>query len=115
MTTLTVRHKIFIFMGLVVLLLGGTHAVTKQAYMESLFDQFRQEEIGASYLNAPPEEQIELMKTYVSGKMQSLMLGNTVFFVAIGLFVSLWISGVLTRPLRKLVSAIERVAQGIWT
>ncbi|WNQ11795.1 ATP-binding protein [Paenibacillus aurantius] len=112
MTTLTVRHKIFIFMGLVVLLLGGTHAVTKQAYMESLFDQFRQEEIGASYLNAPPEEQIELLKTYVSGKMQNLMLGNSVFFVAIGLFVSLWISGVLTRPLRKLVAAIERVAQG---
>jgi len=110
--TLTVRQKIFIFMGLLVLILGGAHVVTKQAYMESLFDQFRKEEISASYLNAPPEEQIEILKTYVSGKMQQFGLGNWVFFIAIGLFCTLWISGVLTIPLRKLVAAIERVAQG---
>ncbi|MFD0715545.1 sensor histidine kinase [Paenibacillus sp. GCM10027626] len=109
---LTVRQKIFVCMGLLVLILGGAHAVTKQAYMESLFDQFRKEELSAPYLNAPPGEQIEILKTYVSDKMQKLGLGNLVLFLAIGLFVSLWISGVLTIPLRKLVAAIERVAQG---
>ncbi|MEH7353502.1 ATP-binding protein [Neobacillus drentensis] len=110
--TLTVRQKIFVSMGLLVLIIGGAHAVTKQAYMESLFDQFRKEEIDTSYLNALPGEQIEILKTYVSGKMQKFWLGNWVFFIATGLFFSLWISGVLTIPLRRLVAAIERVAQG---
>ncbi|MFU1793324.1 sensor histidine kinase [Paenibacillus azoreducens] len=109
---LTVRQKIFLYMGLLVLIIGGAHAVTKQVYMESVFDQFRKEEISASYLNAPPGEQIEILKTYVSGKMQKFGLENWVFFIAIGLLFSLWISGLLTIPLRKLVAAIERVAQG---
>ncbi|MFF2445712.1 sensor histidine kinase [Neobacillus sp. NPDC058068] len=110
--TLTVRKKIFVSMGLLVLIIGGAHAITKQAYMESLFDQFRKEEIDTSYLNSLPGEQIEILKTYVSGKMQKFGLGNWVFFIAIGLLFSLWISGVLTIPLRKLVAAIERVAEG---
>lgn len=109
---LTVRQKIFVCMGLAVLIIGGAHAVTKQVYMESLFDQFRKEEISESYLNAPPAEQIEILKTYVSDKMQKFGLENWVIFIAIGLFLSLWISGMLTIPLRKLVAAIERVAQG---
>lgn len=109
---LTVRQKIFVCMGLLVFIIGGVHAVTKQAYMESLFDQFSKEEISTSYLNAPPGEQIEILKAYVSGKMRKFELGNWVFFIVTGLFTSLWISGVLTIPLRKLVAAIERVAQG---
>lgn len=110
--TLTVRQKIFVCMGLLVFIIGGVHAVTKQAYMESLFDQYRKEEISSAYLNAPPGEQIEHLKTYVSGEMRKFELGNWFFFIATGLFASLWISGVLTIPLRKLVAAIERVAQG---
>ncbi len=99
-------------MGLLVLILGAFHILTNHFYMDFLFDQFRKEEIGASYLNALPGEQIEILKTYVLGKMQQFWLGKWVFFVATGLFFSLWISGVLTIPLRKLVAAIERVAQG---
>ncbi|MBB6730615.1 sensor histidine kinase [Cohnella zeiphila] len=110
--TLTVSQKVFVWMGLLVLLIGGAHVVTKQVYMESLFDQFRKEEVGASYLNASPGEQIEILKSYVSVKMQRFLLGNWLFFIAIGLFFSLWISGLLTIPLRKLVAAIERVARG---
>ena len=110
--TLTVRQKIFICMGLLVLILGGSHAVTNLVYMESLFDQFRNEEIDAAFLNAPPEEQIEILKTYVVGKMEFFWLGKWGFFIATGLFFSLWISGVLTLPLRKLIAAIERVAKG---
>jgi len=108
----SIRKKIFVCMGTLVIIIGGAHALSKQAYMESLFDQFRMEEIGASYLNAPPEQQIERLKAYVSSKMQTFQLGNLLFFVGIGLVSSLWISGMLTRPLRKLVAAIERVAQG---
>jgi len=34
------------------------------------------------------------------------------FFIAIGLAYSFWISGVLTLPLKKLITAIERVSHG---
>lgn len=108
----TVRQKLYVCMGLIVLIIGGVHAITKQAYMESRFDEFRRHEVGEAYLSAPPGEQIEIMKTYVSGKMKQYALGNLVFFIATGLLVSLWISGMLTLPLRKLVAAIERVKQG---
>gem|GEM_PF-709822 len=103
---------VFVCMGLLVLILGGSHAVTNLVYMESLFDQFRNEEINAVFLNAPPEEQIEILKTYVTAKMEFFWLGKWGFFIATGLFFSLWISGVLTLPLRKLIAAIERVAKG---
>ncbi|RKN86165.1 sensor histidine kinase [Paenibacillus ginsengarvi] len=110
--TLTVRQKVFLYIGLLVLIIGGVHALTKQAYMESVFDQFRKEEMSAAYLDVTPGEQIEIIKTYVSGKMETFAFLNWVFFIAAGLILSLWISGVLTLPLRKLVAAIERVAQG---
>ncbi len=110
--TLTVRQKIFVCMGLLVLVIGGSHAITNQVYMGSLFDQFRKEEINAAFLNASPGDQVEILKTYVLGKMEFFWLGKWVFFLATGLFFSLWISGVLTLPLRKLIAAIERVAQG---
>ncbi|UUZ83889.1 hypothetical protein LJK88_09010 [Paenibacillus sp. P26] len=113
--TMTVRQKIFAFMGLLVLIIGVSHAVTNQVYINFVFDQFRKEEINTSYLNATPGEQIEILKTYVTNKMKLIGLGKGVFFVATGLFFSLWISGVLTLPLKKLMEAIERVARGIWT
>ncbi|WP_284035529.1 HAMP domain-containing sensor histidine kinase [Neobacillus sp. 114] len=110
--TLTVRQKIFVCMGVLVVILGGFHILTNHFYIDFLFEQFRKEEMGASYLNSPPGEQIEILKTYVLGKMQQFWLGKWVLFVATGLLFSLWISGVLTIPLRKLVAAIERVAEG---
>lgn len=109
---MTVRQKIFAYMGLLVLIIGVSHAVTNQVYMNFLFDQFRTEEIGAAYMNATPSEQIEILKTYVTDKMKWIGPGKGAFIVAIGLFFSLWISGVLTLPLRKLMAAIERVAKG---
>ncbi|WP_223836514.1 HAMP domain-containing protein [Paenibacillus oceani] len=44
--------------------------------------------------------------------MKWFWVGEWVIFVVTGLVFSLWISGVLTRPLRKLIAAIERIAQG---
>ncbi|MFC4799332.1 sensor histidine kinase [Neobacillus sp. GCM10023253] len=110
--TLTVRQKIFVCMGVLVVILGAFHILTNHFYIDFLFDQFRKEEMGLSYLNAPPWEQIEILKTYVLGEMQQFWLGKWVLFVATGLLFSLWISGMLTIPLRKLVGAIERVAKG---
>ncbi|MBS4215042.1 sensor histidine kinase [Neobacillus rhizophilus] len=110
--TLTVRQKIFVCMGVLVVILGGFHILTNHFYIDFLFEQFRKEEMGASYLNAAPGEQIEILKTYILGMMQQFWLGKWVLFVATGLLFSLWISGVLTIPLRKLVAAIERVAEG---
>lgn len=109
---LTVRQKIFVYVGLLVLILGSFHIFTNQYYTVSLFNQFREEEIGAVYLNAAPAEQIEILKTYVIDKLQRFWLEKWLLFVTTGLLFSLWISGVLTKPLRKLVAAIERVSQG---
>ncbi|WP_018754234.1 sensor histidine kinase [Paenibacillus terrigena] len=109
---MTVRQKIFAYMGLLVLIIGITHSLINQFYMNFLFDQFHKDKINEAYLNAAPGEQIEIMKTYMMGKMKLIGFGKGIFIVAIGLFFSLWISGVLTLPLRKLVVAIERVAQG---
>ncbi|MBD2862228.1 sensor histidine kinase [Paenibacillus oceani] len=110
--TPTVRQKIFVYMGLLVFIIGGAYALYNQVYLEFLFDQFRKEEISATFLNAPPGEQIEILKIYVMGKMKLYWFGKWGIFLATCLFFSLWISGVLTRPLRKLIAAIERVAQG---
>jgi two-component system sensor histidine kinase BaeS len=109
---LTVRRKIFICIGLAVLMIGGAHAFTKQVYLETVFDQFRQEELSDAYLNASAAEQIGMVKAYVSDKMQTFGLKDWLFFMAVGLLFSFWISGMLTAPLRKLMAAIERVAQG---
>ncbi|TJY42320.1 HAMP domain-containing histidine kinase [Cohnella pontilimi] len=108
---MTVRQKIFVCMGLL-LTIGVIHAITNQMYMDHLFDQFRDEQIGTSYMNAPHGEQIEILKTYIKVKTKPMGIGSGIFFVVLGLGFSLWISGVLTIPLRKLVAAIERVAEG---
>ncbi|MCZ8515300.1 HAMP domain-containing protein [Paenibacillus filicis] len=69
-------------------------------------------------MSATPEEQIEIFKSYFIDNMRLNVLLKVThgvrlfFFVTIGLFFSFWISGVLTLPLKKLIAAIERVAQG---
>ena len=108
----TVRKKIFVSIGLAVIMVGGAHAVTKQAYMESLFDQFLEKETTAAYLQAATAEQIGMLKAYVSDRMQAYWLKNWLVFIAVGLLISYGISGMLTAPLRRLMAAIERVARG---
>ena len=109
---MTVRRKILLFVGLL-LVIGISHAIVNQLYMNYLFDKFRNEEIGtSSYLNASPGEQIEIFKTFFTSRMKGFGIGNGILFIVIGLFFSLWTSGVLTLPLRKLGAAIERVKQG---
>jgi len=107
-----VRKRIFAGIGLAVILVGGLHAVTKQVYMESLFDQFLEKETTAAYLQASTAEQIGMLKAYVSDKMQSYWLKNWLVFMAVGLLFGYGISGMLTAPLRRLMAAIERVARG---
>ncbi|RAP78569.1 sensor histidine kinase [Paenibacillus montanisoli] len=115
---MTVRMKIFACMGLLVLIVSITFSLTTQAYTDSLIDQFQKKHINADYLSATPEEQIEILRSYFHDKMQLNELlqvthgARLFFFITIGLIFSFWISGVLTLPLKKLISAIERVAQG---
>lgn len=115
---MTVRMKIFACMGLLVLIVSITFSLTTQMYTAGLIDQFQREQIDADYLSATPEEQLEIFKSYFLDKTrldELLQVTNGVrlsFFVAIGLFFSFWISGVLTLPLKKLIAAIECVAQG---
>ncbi|MED4582848.1 ATP-binding protein [Brevibacillus choshinensis] len=108
---MTVRMKIFA-MGLLLLIVGNAISLTTQVYTGGLFDQFQREQIDANYLSATPEEQIEILKSYFLDKMELNVLLRASFFVTIGLSFSFWISGVLTLPLKKLIAAIERVAQG---
>ncbi|WFB55733.1 ATP-binding protein [Paenibacillus sp. BR1-192] len=115
---MTVRMKMFACMGLIVFIVSITFSLTTQVYTSGLIDQFQREQIDANYLSASPEEQIEIFKSYILDNMQLNELLNVThgvrlfFFVAIGLFFSYWMSGVLTLPLKKLIAAIERVAQG---
>ena len=85
--------KIFAHMGLLIVIIGISHAVTNQIYMNIVFDQFRMQEIDAGYLSATPSEQIEILKTYVIDRMKWIGPGKGVFILLIGLFFSLWISG----------------------
>ncbi|MCQ6557278.1 sensor histidine kinase [Paenibacillus mendelii] len=115
---MTVRMKIFAYMGLIVLIVSFTFSLTTQVYMSNLIDQFQREQIDADNLRATPAEQVEIFKAYFLDhtRLNTLLsVTNGVrlfFFVVLGLFFSFWISGVLTRPLKKLIAAIERVAQG---
>ncbi|MFE1625192.1 sensor histidine kinase [Brevibacillus reuszeri] len=108
---MTVRMKIFA-MGLLLLIVGNIISLTTQVYTAGLFDQFQREQIDEIYLSASPEEQIEIVKSYFLDKMEMNVLLRASIFLLIGLSFSFWISGVLTHPLKKLVAAIERVAQG---
>ncbi|WP_281365191.1 sensor histidine kinase [Paenibacillus foliorum] len=69
-------------------------------------------------MSAAPEEQFEIFKSYFLGntRLDALLQvthgARLLFFGAIGLIFSFWLSGVLTHPLKKLIAAIERVAQG---
>lgn len=115
---MTVRMKIFACMGLLVFIVSITFSLTTRVYTGSLIDQFQREQLDAHYLNATPKEQIEIFKSYILDNMSLNELITVThgvrlfFFITIGLFFSFWISGVLTLPLKKLIAAIERVAQG---
>lgn len=115
---MTVRMKIFAYMVLLVLIISFTFSLTTQVYTADLIDQFQREQINAGYLSAAPEEQFEIFKSYFLGntRLDALLQvthgARLLFFGAIGLIFSFWLSGVLTHPLKKLIAAIERVAQG---
>lgn len=115
---MTVRMKIFAYMVLLVFIISFTFSLTTQVYTADLIDQFQREQINADYLSAAPEEQFEIFKSYFLGntRLDALLQvthgARLLFFGAIGLIFSFWLSGVLTHPLKKLIVAIERVAQG---
>jgi two-component system sensor histidine kinase BaeS len=115
---MTVRMKIFAYMVLLVLIISFTFSLTTQVYTADLIDQFQREQINAIYLSAAPEEQFEIFKSYFLGntRLDALLQvthgARLLFFGAIGLIFSFWVSGFLTHPLKKLIAAIERVAQG---
>ncbi|MFE1218524.1 sensor histidine kinase [Paenibacillus lactis] len=110
--------KVFAFMVLLMIIVSITFSLTTQLYAGELVDQFRKERIDANYLKAMPEDQIEIFISYFIDNMKLDTLLNVthgvrlLFFITIGLLFSFWISGVLTLPLKKLIAAIERVAQG---
>ncbi|MCQ6563382.1 sensor histidine kinase [Paenibacillus mendelii] len=110
--------KIFAYMVLLVLIISFTFSLTTQVYTADLIDQFQREQIHADYLSAAPEEQFEIFKSYFLGntRLDALLQvthgARLLFFGAIGLIFSFWLSGILTHPLKKLIAAIERVAQG---
>ena len=115
---ITFRMKVFACMVLLMLIVSITFSLTTQLYAGELVDQFRKERIDANYLKAMPEDQIEIFISYFIDNMKLDTLLNVthgvrlLFFITIGLLFSFWISGVLTLPLKKLIAAIERVAQG---
>jgi len=88
---MTVRMKLFAYMGLLVFIVSITFSVTTQVYTSGLIDQFQREQVYSNYLSAPPEEQIEIFKSYfIDNTRLNALLKVThgvrlFFFVAIGL------------------------------
>ncbi|SHE33018.1 two-component system, OmpR family, sensor histidine kinase BaeS [Seinonella peptonophila] len=109
---ITVRMKIFVCMGLLLLIGSIASILFTLSYTNILFDKFEREQIDPHYLSASPIEQIEIIKSYSFDEIKKNVLFRLSFFVLIGIFFSYWVSGLLTLPLKKLMVAIERVTQG---
>jgi two-component system sensor histidine kinase BaeS len=110
--------KVFFCMVFLMFIVSITFSLTTQVYTEELIDQFQREKIDANYLKATPKAQIEIFKSYFLENMQMNALLNVTqgvrlfFFVVIGLLLSFWISGLLTRQLKRLIPALEQVTRG---
>jgi two-component system sensor histidine kinase BaeS len=109
---MTVRRKMFVAMGTLIVLVCVAYAIATRGYLGGLFYRFQNERLDAAYLNASHAEQIAMLRAYVLHAMRSVGMEMGIFFTAIGLMFVFWLSGALTRPLRKLGVAIEQVAQG---
>lgn len=102
---MTVRAKLFLVMTAVVAIVSVAYVGTTQGYLGSLF---------ASYAEDPDRgtsaEQIEQIRDYVLSHMRGKAINVTLFVAVLAIIVCFWLSGMLTRPLRRLTDMMAKVA-----
>lgn len=104
---MTVRGKIFAVMAIVVFLVSAAYVGTTQGYLESLFVRY--------YLDLNPAgvqpEQIEGLQQYIMDRMEMKAVTVTLYIAGVAVVVCFLISGMLVKPLKRLIGVMEKVAE----
>jgi len=103
---MTIRFKIFCGMALLVILVSAAYIGTTQGYLGSLFGRYFTEGVPRDINSG----QIAGFKDYVMDQMKVKAVNVTLFTAGLALVISYWLSGLITRPLEKLISVMEQVA-----
>ncbi|GAA0133738.1 hypothetical protein YSY43_05780 [Paenibacillus sp. YSY-4.3] len=103
---MTLRTKIFGGMALLVLLVGAAYAGTTQGYLGSLFAQYLSDEVPSKI---EPDE-LEGIRDYIMSRMGMKAIPVTLFTAGIALMIGYWLSGMMTRPLKRLIAEMNKVA-----
>ncbi|WP_330163221.1 HAMP domain-containing protein [Paenibacillus woosongensis] len=103
---MTLRSKIFDGMALLVLLVGAAYVGTTQGYLGSLFAQYFTENVPSDI----EPDQLEGIRDYIMSRMGMKAVTVTLFTAGIALLIGYWLSGIMTRPLRRLITEMDKVA-----
>lgn len=106
---MTVRGKLFAVMAIVVFLVSAAYAGTTQGYLASLFARYA--ELNGGDIRP---EQLEELRQYVLGHMEMKAVTVTLYVAGIAVVVCFWVSGMLVKPLRRLIDVMEQVAGKKW-
>src|SRR5690242_8441704 len=107
---MTVRAKLFISMAVLVASVSFAYIGTTQGFLGALFGRFLLGDAGAA--SGIRAEQLDAIRSYVLEHMESKALAVTLYTAAISGVIGYWFSGMLVRPLRRLIAVMERVAGG---
>lgn len=105
---MTVRGKIFSVMAVLVCLVSAAFIGTTQGYLGSLFARYFTEEGGSDVR----PEQLEGIRLYILERMENKALTVTLYVAGIAAVMCYWFSGMLVKPLRRLIRVMEKVAEG---
>ncbi|MHA2857900.1 HAMP domain-containing protein [Paenibacillus lautus] len=103
---MTVRGKIFMAMGVLVMLVTAAYIGTTQGYLGSLFARYVPEGSGGGL------EGLEGLSKYVLGEMKLKALMVTLFVACAVVILGYWLSGLIIHPLHKLIAVMRKVADG---
>lgn len=105
---MTVRGKIFIAMGVLVMLVTAAYIGTTQGYLGSLFARYVPEGSGGGLGG----DHLEELSKYVLGEMKMKALMVTLFVACAVVILGYWLSGLIIHPLHKLIAVMRKVADG---
>lgn len=105
---MSVRGKIFLAMGVLVVLVSAAYIGTTQGYLGSLFARYYTDGGGSN------EGMISLegVSQYILAEMKIKAFNMTLFIAGAALILGYWLSGLIVNPLNKLIRVMRRVAGG---
>ncbi|MCQ6560577.1 sensor histidine kinase [Paenibacillus mendelii] len=104
---MTVRGKIFTVMAVLVVLVSVAYIGTTQGFLGSLFARYYSEGGGGEV----PVEQLEGLRGFILEQMELKAITVTLYVAGITAVVCYWLSGMLVRPLKRLIAVMDRVAR----